>query len=256
MAFNHSSLTDPKHGIVYNPGQIESSYHNQETVLVTVYHCWTATTHKIQSINSTNRTLTLLQAPHVDIARCDAKSGHRFYIENALELLTEPGQFYYDHTTTEVSYIPLPGEDIASFVAYAPALTTLLDVNGATTTNPGGTNRTTGADSGGIAADITVRDLSLMHAAADMDGFFVGDCDGQAGMLSPLFRWKPAWFAVVSVAREHVHRTYAAGCEGGLAARERRALCVPVSVHVHRTSRRVVASFNQLLTVVHPLHVH
>ena len=92
MAYDHTSTADPKHSIVYKPGQVATRYHNQETVLVTVYHCWTATTHKIRSITPTNSTLTLLQAPHVDIARCDAKSGHRFYIENAVEHLTTPGR--------------------------------------------------------------------------------------------------------------------------------------------------------------------
>jgi hypothetical protein len=71
MAYSHSSAADPQHSIVYNPGQVLNKYHNQEDVLTTVYHCWTATTHRIRSITPANRTLTLLQAPHVDIPRCE-----------------------------------------------------------------------------------------------------------------------------------------------------------------------------------------
>ena len=70
------------------------------------------------AVDITAGTLTLIQSPHVSIARCAAQSGQRFYIENALEHLTTPGQFYFDHVTSEVSYLPLPGERITDFVAY------------------------------------------------------------------------------------------------------------------------------------------
>ena len=67
MAYSHSSKTDPQHAIVFEPGQVAPSYYNQADVLATIYHCWTATTHRIRSIDSHNHTLTLFQAPHVDI---------------------------------------------------------------------------------------------------------------------------------------------------------------------------------------------
>ena len=166
MHYSHSSTVDPEHAIVYEEGQVASSYYNQGDVLATIYHCWTATTHRIRSINPRNRTLTLFQAPHVDIPRCEAHSGKRFYISNARELLTiTPGQFYFDRTTSELTYFPATERERAqlengSFVAYAPSAVTLMDVRG--------------------ASRVRVRDLSFVHAAADMSGFFEGDCDGQS----------------------------------------------------------------------------
>jgi hypothetical protein len=77
MAYNHTDMSDPQHSIVYNPGQVKPSYHNQADVLATLFHCWTATTHRIRIIEPSNRTLTLLQAPHVDIPRCEHASGKR-----------------------------------------------------------------------------------------------------------------------------------------------------------------------------------
>ena len=36
-------MKNPQFAIVYKDGQVKASYHNQEDVLATLYHCWTAT---------------------------------------------------------------------------------------------------------------------------------------------------------------------------------------------------------------------
>jgi len=61
MMYDHADMANPKYAIVFKRGQVLGSYHNQEDVLATLYHCWTATTHRIHAINATNLTLTLLQ---------------------------------------------------------------------------------------------------------------------------------------------------------------------------------------------------
>ena len=168
MQYEKTSKADPMHAIVYRAGQVAPSYTHQNDLLVTVYHCWTATTHRVRSISARNRTLTLYNSPHVDIARCDHASGKRFYLENAPELLTTPGQFYFDRSAGVVLYMPLPEEGEtgpAAFVAYAPSAVTLMDVQG---------------EASKPVVGLAVRNLSFVHAAADMAGFFEGDCDGQA----------------------------------------------------------------------------
>lgn len=50
-------------------------------------------------------------------------------IENALELLREPGTFYADSVSGEVSYIPRPDEDMAVASVVAPALVSLIVAN-------------------------------------------------------------------------------------------------------------------------------
>lgn len=159
MEYNHSNSKNPKYAIVYNPGQVEPTYHNQKDVLATIFHCWTATTHRIQDINASNLTLTLLQAPHVDIPRCEHASGKRFYIEDAVEYLSE-GEFYRDSAAETITYIPYPHEMVTNFEAYIPQAVTLV-----TATN---------------TSDISFRGLSFVHGAVDMTGFFEGDCDGQS----------------------------------------------------------------------------
>jgi hypothetical protein len=178
MAYNHSDANDPEHSIVTFPGQIKSQYYDQQHVLATLYHCWTATTHQIDRIS--NLTLTLLKAPHVDIPRCEHASGKRFYIEDALEELDEPGEFYLDHLSNKVLYYPFPGDGVATFVAYAPQLKTLLNIS--------------------HTMDVELTDLSFVHGMVDMDGFFIGDPDGQAAS-----NLHSAAVAINYAARVHFH---------------------------------------------------
>jgi len=69
MSYSHASAVDPKHSIVYRAGQVQGTgYYNQGDVLVTLFHCWTATTHRIASIAPSNSTLTVASPPepHVE----------------------------------------------------------------------------------------------------------------------------------------------------------------------------------------------
>ena len=43
--------------------------------------------------------------------------GRRFLVEDAREELDEPGEFYYDRLSRELTYLPLPGEELAHFEA-------------------------------------------------------------------------------------------------------------------------------------------
>ncbi len=53
-----------------------------------------------------------------------------FRIENAFELLDNPGEFYFNKDTKELFYIPKDGEDMNTAEVYAPVLETLLKVEG------------------------------------------------------------------------------------------------------------------------------
>lgn len=57
------------------------------------------------------------------------------WFENALEFLTEPGQWYLDYATGVLSYIPLPGEDINTADVELPLLEALV-VGQGTIDNP------------------------------------------------------------------------------------------------------------------------
>jgi parallel beta-helix repeat protein len=54
----------------------------------------------------------------------------KFYIENAIELLDEPGEWYLDQAAKTVYYIPRPGEDLASAEVIVPALEKIAELRG------------------------------------------------------------------------------------------------------------------------------
>ncbi len=52
------------------------------------------------------------------------------YLENAFELMDEPGEWYFDRTERVLYYIPLEGEDMATVEAIVPTVECLLDLSG------------------------------------------------------------------------------------------------------------------------------
>lgn len=53
-----------------------------------------------------------------------------YHIENALELLDEPGEWYMNRATGKVYYMPRPGEEITTAVVTMPKLERLVEVRG------------------------------------------------------------------------------------------------------------------------------
>ncbi len=59
------------------------------------------------------------------------KSSAPVVLENALELLDEPGEWYFDKTDGKLFYLPLPGEKIGDTPAVVPLLERLVESKGA-----------------------------------------------------------------------------------------------------------------------------
>lgn len=54
---------------------------------------------------------------------------NQFYFENALELLDEPGEWYFDSAADMLYYHPEPGQDMSSVEVIAPKLEHLITIN-------------------------------------------------------------------------------------------------------------------------------
>ena len=55
-----------------------------------------------------------------------------YYFENALEFLDAPGEWYLNSASGDLFYLPQAGEDISSSTVVAPALASLVQINGTT----------------------------------------------------------------------------------------------------------------------------
>ena len=96
-----------------NPEQIELVYTAMQSP-------WTQPRCQLRNISADGRTLTMAPCLHaLPGGRLHGSlrwfmSGLPATIENAFELLEQPGEFYVDTAAAEVLYIPRPGEDMAT----------------------------------------------------------------------------------------------------------------------------------------------
>jgi len=94
---------------------------------------WCHTRCKVQAIRGDkSEAVVVMQQPAFRLAR--NKEGVQIdmpaYVENALELLDEPGEWYLDRPTKTLYYLPRPGEDMAKAEAIVPALDRLAELRG------------------------------------------------------------------------------------------------------------------------------
>ncbi|MCX7048379.1 MAG: right-handed parallel beta-helix repeat-containing protein [Candidatus Sumerlaeota bacterium] len=106
-----------------NPSDIEFGYFNS----------WTHMICRVQSIARDGAGVVITMAQpgfYLSHRKEGTQAGMPAYIENALELLDEPGEWYFDRAGHVLYYLPRPGENMATAEVIAPALTTLLEVKG------------------------------------------------------------------------------------------------------------------------------
>ena len=112
---------------------------NQEDVELLYYvmwgqvKAWTHTRCKVKKItrDGDHALLTMLQ-PYFTEAK--TKEGVRvklpYAVQNAMELLDEPGEWYLDRAADTVYYIPRAGEDMKTVEVIAPVVEKLLELRG------------------------------------------------------------------------------------------------------------------------------
>ncbi|MBC7808617.1 MAG: right-handed parallel beta-helix repeat-containing protein, partial [Akkermansiaceae bacterium] len=78
-------------------------------------------------------------------------NGDRYWVENTLSGLNQPGEWYLNRTSGVLYYLPKPGETTSNTTIIAPVLTNIVRFDG----NPGGNQSIT---------DLTVRGLTFANA--------------------------------------------------------------------------------------------
>lgn len=132
-------------GFRYNASDFEHflPFHREHEVQVLHFHSWTAFWSNISSIGNGK---LLFQSPtKTPVGQWATQGGQRYLLENVLEGLGDPGDWYWDQGTGKVLLIP-PPELAASQAIYvvAPRLLTLVEI--------------------GSAARVTLEDIELHHA--------------------------------------------------------------------------------------------
>jgi hypothetical protein len=126
--FTGDFLRSPTKQFVYAPGDIVPAWRNLRDVEIVAITRWLDNRLPIESVDAQTRAVTL-DRPSLFALLSGNKPGP-YWVENVLEALDTPGQWYLDRTSGQLYYLPRPGEDLTSAELVAPRLTLVVRVAG------------------------------------------------------------------------------------------------------------------------------
>ncbi|MDP6506567.1 MAG: right-handed parallel beta-helix repeat-containing protein, partial [Planctomycetota bacterium] len=155
--FKVEGLIAPKPGAKWNEGVDKFRFKRGDilpwkdlnNVEVIVFHSWNTSRVRIASINEKQSIITFTGLTVFRPLGWDPNQ--RYYVENALEALDSPGEWYCDPLAGIVHYWPLPGERLNDAEVIVPMLGELLRFDGK-------------PDEGKFVKHIQIRGLSFRHS--------------------------------------------------------------------------------------------
>ena len=114
----HESNILAKTGFRFREGDLRP-WKNAGDALIVVYHSWTTSIHFITALDLQERTVKLAPMSAWPIGYW-WEYNTRYHVENILEALDEPGEWYVERSTGTVYYWPMPGEDMTKAEVIAP----------------------------------------------------------------------------------------------------------------------------------------
>ncbi|MFO1077598.1 MAG: right-handed parallel beta-helix repeat-containing protein [Planctomycetota bacterium] len=109
-------------GFRFHRGELDAAAVGADVVVMSR---WVESHLPVTAVDLDARTFT---AGKRSVFRLDA--GDPWYAEGAMAFLDRPGEFVVDRATGRLSYLPLPGEDLAKVRAFVPRLQQLLRLDG------------------------------------------------------------------------------------------------------------------------------
>jgi hypothetical protein len=99
-----------------------------DDAVVVVYHSWTTSRHRIQSLDTKARLVEFTAPSGWPMGQWE--KNQRYYVEFVREGLDAPGEWHLDRKTGVLSYYPRPGEDMTKAEVVAPLAEDLLRLEG------------------------------------------------------------------------------------------------------------------------------
>jgi hypothetical protein len=131
--FGTLDRVDGDAGFVFPEGAM-AAWKNQQNIELGFFSSWGHMIVNVQGItrDAEGHALVHLRQPQFFMARNKegVQAGSPAYIENALELLDQPGEWYHDRAAGMLYYWPLPGEDMNEVKVTVPVLEEVLRIEG------------------------------------------------------------------------------------------------------------------------------
>jgi len=144
-----------------DPGQCLGLTYNKEDTLpwigqpgvrIALFHNWVNSYNRVQSVDAEKRRLAFARPAGIFFLGPEV----RYYVENSLEALDAPGEWYADHDNGLLFYYPIRGEKMSRVEVVVPKLvSSLVTVAGDWEKNA-------------CVERLTFRGLSFQHADADL----------------------------------------------------------------------------------------
>lgn len=185
--YNGDFLRSPTQAFVFAPGDISSNWHNLQDAEVVALTRWQDNRLPIVRVDADTRTATF-DRPSL-FALHSGQLPEPYWVENVLEGLDAPGEWYFDRSAHEIHYLPRVGQDMGSAELVLPRHERLLRIVG----RPGEP-----------VHDLHFENLTLSHAEWQLPADYAASL--QAGIEAPgavLFEYAEGC-SVKSAAIEHV----------------------------------------------------
>lgn len=114
----------------YASGDLDPNWTNLDDVEVIVYHFWTDSHLPIKSFDVEKRIVTFKHKAGKVFTDDFTSKGARYIVENVLEALDQPGEWYLDRQAGRLYYMPMPGEDMSTAEVIAPVAPALVVLRG------------------------------------------------------------------------------------------------------------------------------
>jgi len=111
-------------------GDIRGDWHNRSDVDVLCFQSWTMARMRIAEVDETKRIVRFADPTLSTASFFGLPTGYRYIIENVREALSEPGEWYLDRKSGELTYIPMRGENPRRTEVWAPRLEHLVEFRG------------------------------------------------------------------------------------------------------------------------------
>ncbi|RPH96588.1 MAG: right-handed parallel beta-helix repeat-containing protein, partial [Calditrichaeota bacterium] len=130
LRINGSVPENDHNAFYFYPGDV-SLYQNIQDVNICLYQAWLAIHLRIDQINIGQSNIVF--SPRLWFAASEFDNHTRYYIENAFELLDQPGEWYLNRRTGQLFYYPIPGETPESCTVIAACVDRVLELSGSAT---------------------------------------------------------------------------------------------------------------------------
>jgi len=116
------------------PGETMADWRNKSDIEFGYYNSWGHMICKVRGISRDGNGGVKIAMQQPWFMLCSRKEGVQIklpdYVENAFELLDEPGEWYLDKPAKTLYYIPREGESMEAAAVVAPVLETLIELRG------------------------------------------------------------------------------------------------------------------------------